>query len=121
MRAREIDGESWHLDKKVPVALIITLLIQAAFGIWWASRLSFQVSDIAEDLMELKTAQTRTAEKIELHSQTGAHGIAEHRLQALESQMRVILSLSRLGALRGNFSQTPEQGEDTAEPPVEAR
>lgn len=28
--------ESWHLDKKVPIALILTVLLQAGAFIWWA-------------------------------------------------------------------------------------
>ena len=121
MREREFEA-SWHLDKKVPVALIVTLLVQAAFGIWWASKLSFQVSDISEDLIDLKNAQAKAAEKVESHSQAGAHGIAEHRLQALESQMRVLLSLSRLGSMRGNFAQTPEnRGANTLSPTEDSR
>lgn len=122
MREREFNEASWHLDKKVPVALIVTLFVQAAFGIWWASKLSFQVNDIAQDIIYLKNAQVRTAEKIELHAQAGAHGTAEHRLQALESQMRVLLSLSRLGSMRGNFAQTPEnRSANTLSPTEDSR
>lgn len=30
-------SNSWHLDKRVPVALIITLLIQFTAGVWFLS------------------------------------------------------------------------------------
>lgn len=30
-------NESWHLDKRVPVALIFTLLAQFAGGVWFLS------------------------------------------------------------------------------------
>lgn len=30
--------EPWHLDKRVPVALILTLLAQFGFGVWWVSQ-----------------------------------------------------------------------------------
>ncbi|QQR69125.1 MAG: hypothetical protein IPI58_00055 [Alphaproteobacteria bacterium] len=30
-------SEPWHLDKKVPIALIVTLLLQAAGAVWWVS------------------------------------------------------------------------------------
>ncbi|WP_303982377.1 hypothetical protein [Dongia mobilis] len=35
----EDQGEdaAWHLDKKVPVALILAIVIQTATAIWWAS------------------------------------------------------------------------------------
>jgi hypothetical protein len=28
----------WHLDKKVPLALIVTLLLQSGAFIWWAAK-----------------------------------------------------------------------------------
>lgn len=35
MRAEQNDDNRWHLDKRVPIALIVTLLAQAlAFGLW---------------------------------------------------------------------------------------
>jgi|AutmiccommunBRH9_1029481.scaffolds.fasta_scaffold04220_2 hypothetical protein len=31
------EAQSWHLDKRVPVALIFTLLMQFAAGVWFLS------------------------------------------------------------------------------------
>ena len=30
-------SEPWHLDKKVPIALIFALFVQTAGAFWWAS------------------------------------------------------------------------------------
>lgn len=30
-------ADSWHLDKKVPLALIITVVSAIATGVWWTS------------------------------------------------------------------------------------
>jgi hypothetical protein len=38
--------EPWHLDKKVPLALIITILLQTSLAIWWASGLDERVAQI---------------------------------------------------------------------------
>lgn len=35
--------ESWHLDKRIPVALVLTVLAQGAIGLWWISGLNSQV------------------------------------------------------------------------------
>jgi hypothetical protein len=43
MSSRDEDG-SWHLDKRVPLALIFTILVQTAMGFWWASGLTERVS-----------------------------------------------------------------------------
>lgn len=29
--------QGWHLDKRIPVALIVTLLVYGGMGLWWAS------------------------------------------------------------------------------------
>lgn len=36
--------ECWHLDKRVPIALIVTLFLQTASIVWWASSLSERVT-----------------------------------------------------------------------------
>ena len=35
--------ESWHLDKKVPLALILAMAVQTIGVIWWAASLSTRV------------------------------------------------------------------------------
>lgn len=45
------NDENWHLDKRVPVALIITLAIQTGGFIWWASALNERVK-----ILEMVTA-----------------------------------------------------------------
>jgi len=40
--------EPWHLDKRVPVALILTLLMQSALAVWWASSLSADVTTLQQ-------------------------------------------------------------------------
>ena len=37
-------GEPWHLDKRVPIALITTICLQSAAAIWWASSITEQVN-----------------------------------------------------------------------------
>jgi hypothetical protein len=39
---RDYDSE-WHLDKKVPIALIASLAIQTIAIVWWAASLSTRV------------------------------------------------------------------------------
>lgn len=38
--------EQWHLDKRVPLALIVTIIIQTAGLVWWASSLSERVNSL---------------------------------------------------------------------------
>lgn len=41
-RTTDDDG-AWHLDKKVPLALIFAILVQTAMGFWWASGINERV------------------------------------------------------------------------------
>lgn len=40
------DDQRWHLDKRVPLALIVTIIIQTAGLVWWASSLSERVNSL---------------------------------------------------------------------------
>ena len=44
-RDRNRDDNAWHLDKKVPIALIVTVLMQGAGTVWWASGMSHDADD----------------------------------------------------------------------------
>lgn len=58
---------TWHLDKRVPIALIITLFLQLAAGIWWASSLARDVAGLKEDVAVLNQQiilQTNKYEKV---------------------------------------------------------
>ena len=44
--------DQWHLDKRVPVALIVTLLAQMAVAVWWAR-------GVDSDVTALKAAQAQ--------------------------------------------------------------
>jgi Tfp pilus assembly protein PilO len=41
---------AWHLDKRVPIALIVTLAIQTSGLVWWAASLSGRVDTNARDI-----------------------------------------------------------------------
>lgn len=36
-RRRQSDDSRWHLDKRVPISLIVTIIIQTAGIMWWAA------------------------------------------------------------------------------------
>lgn len=75
--------EPWHLDKRIPIAVIFTMLMQTAGIVWWASsitervvrlehesvrsltddgrliRLETQMSNVADALLEAKATLRR--------------------------------------------------------------
>jgi hypothetical protein len=40
------DQKHWHLDKRVPIALILTIAIQTGGFIWWASDVNARVAQL---------------------------------------------------------------------------
>ncbi len=45
----------WHLDKRVPIALIIALFAQSGTIIWWAATTDARVDNIETHVSELQT------------------------------------------------------------------
>jgi hypothetical protein len=64
MSGRE-DDKHWHLDRKVPLALIFAILGQTAAGIWWASTISSRV-DYAERRLEAMAPQADRVTRVEV-------------------------------------------------------
>ena len=46
--SRRSPDRAWHLDRRIPIALIIALIIQTAGAVWWASALAQRVSALEE-------------------------------------------------------------------------
>jgi hypothetical protein len=44
--ADDPDDTKWHLDKKVPIALIVTIVLQTGVFIWWAARIDFRTQSL---------------------------------------------------------------------------
>lgn len=42
---RPLTKETWHLNKRVPVALILAIFVQTMAGVWWLATLSSRVSN----------------------------------------------------------------------------
>lgn len=60
--------ESWHLDKKVPISLILVLLMQGVAGLWF-------IADIKKDVELLKAAQTEQAKRDERQDKASADAL----------------------------------------------
>jgi hypothetical protein len=38
------EEKHWHLDKRVPIALIVTIVLQTGGIVWWAASMSERIS-----------------------------------------------------------------------------
>lgn len=57
--------EKWHLNKSVPIALIVTMLIQCGAWIWSLSKLNSDVASNAHDIIELQKSERNSRELYE--------------------------------------------------------
>ena len=42
--------EPWHMDKRIPVALIFAIFIQTAGAVWWASDINSRLTRTEQDM-----------------------------------------------------------------------
>lgn len=55
--------ENWHLEKKVPVAIIVALLVQSATIIWWAAGMEGRTRGLELRLATMENAQVKAGEQ----------------------------------------------------------
>jgi hypothetical protein len=69
MSATDLDTkEQWHLDKKVPIALILFMTVQTFGAIWWASSLTERVAFLERATVNIGPSSdrlTRVETKVE--------------------------------------------------------
>lgn len=57
------DGE-WHLDKRVPIAMILTILMQTGTFVWFAARLDQRVEALERSETRLTTTAPVQADRL---------------------------------------------------------
>lgn len=61
-------NEPWHLDKRVPIALIVTIAAQTMGIVWWASSLDHRVRTVEREIVALM--QSDSAQRDEMRRTT---------------------------------------------------
>ena len=89
----EIDSQSWHLDKKVPIVLICAILAQVVTFAWWASaQNSLTLAhekrlDQAERRIEIQDTGTRTLSEKVVRIEANTDNIV-NSIRRIESAVR---------------------------------
>lgn len=80
-----VERDAWHLDRKVPIALMVTIFMQSATAVWWASSIESRVGTIAKS----DDSQNLKLQSVENSVQTMAVGAATlaAQLSALKDAM----------------------------------
>jgi hypothetical protein len=69
-------NEHWHLDKKVPLALIMTMFIQTAGIMWWAATTTERLSAV-ERRIEMSAPQGDRLTRVEVRLDNIVEGLGE--------------------------------------------
>jgi len=55
----------WHVDRRVPVALIVTILLQSAAAVWWAASVDGEVVHHGQEIAALKVKDADDSRRLE--------------------------------------------------------
>jgi hypothetical protein len=96
MNDRDDSREKWHLDKRVPIALMLGLFMQGAGAIWWAAQFEARFEASVRRIERLETQRLADDAQTQILVQRLA------RIEALsETQTRLLERIeSRLSARR---------------------
>ena len=71
--------ESWHLDKKVPIALIFAILLQTVAFAWWGATLTARVDFLERQIAENQGQGDRIV-RLEEQMKYIAEGVTEIKM-----------------------------------------
>ena len=91
-----MDDQQWHLDKRVPIALIVAIAIQSGGAIWWASSIQGRVLSNERSITRLDTSVEAQRDAAQL--QAIQLGRIEEQITGLRSDIgRLVSALERSG------------------------
>lgn len=61
-----LDDRSWHLDKRVPIAIIFSLLVQSGSVIWWSASVSERLTAV-ERKVDMTAPQADRLTRLEVN------------------------------------------------------
>lgn len=70
------DDSAWHLDKKVPIALILAIIVQTAGMVWWGATTSERLNAV-ERRVEMTAPQGDRLTRVEVKVDNALDGISE--------------------------------------------
>lgn len=70
------DDKHWSVDKRIPIALIVTMGLQTAGAVWWASGLSERVN-VLEKRADVAAPQAERITRVEVRIETVIDNLKE--------------------------------------------
>jgi len=97
------EREHWHLDKRVPISLIVTIMVQTAAFMWFLSSLSHRVEANTDAITELAQSAQIQDERV----RNNTNGITR-MTEALRSSAATLESIDgRLARIERALDRQP--------------
>ncbi len=58
----DANANHWHLDKRVPIALIVTIMLQCGAGIWWGATMAARLDNQERRIESLENRGQKMSE-----------------------------------------------------------
>ena len=94
MEKPQEDRDGWHLDKRVPVAMIVAIVGQFAGFIWWAATTDARLIDHARRIDRMEISSTEAGRALNNLSEKFAR-VDERMAAQLEILRRIETELTR--------------------------
>lgn len=93
----QVIDAGWHMDKRIPIALIATLVLQTAAIVWWAATLQSSTSQNVKDIVSNRVLIDRldTRSQQTTNTMTSLSTKVDMMTQTLDRQTRVLDDLSK--------------------------
>lgn len=88
-------SEGWHLDRRIPIALILTLIVYAVTFIWLFSQLQANVTENSKDIVNIQSTQKEL--QIQSSLQNTQLGRIEEQIIGLRRDLSTFLRSERNG------------------------
>lgn len=85
------EKEQWHLDKKVPIALIFAIVVQSFAAIWWAASVDARLTYAEDTVIKLTLNLDKTEDKANITNERMAR--VEGMLESIDSRLERITRL----------------------------
>lgn len=91
----------WTVDKSVPLALIVTIVLQGAIGVWWASNISTRTETMEKLIAAQGALQANMQDNMQIRSERTAstlQSISERTVRlevGMEAQRQMLEQVAR--------------------------
>lgn len=105
----------WHIERSIPISVIIAIFVQTIFGVWWLASLTFEVRESSNRLTKIEesriTSELRAEPLLErfYKVETEVQGLRQ-KIESMDSRIERNEEFRRNNQKLNQLSQPPING-----------